>query len=178
MVKHQTPFNNPLQWNRDYIYSVFTGPPNNWTRTEVDYNIIDTYSTSGLNGSSFDGRSVMKYYLPSRLLLNPTPEIVQEIERVNFYLSACDKYWLAHNYPGRVSQADLSILQSSCSQNTTTLPTNQPPTGGGGGGTSVGSVLLTILLILLLILILTAYLGVSIFKSVLDFILRIFGLKR
>jgi hypothetical protein len=174
--EHQTPFNNPLEWNRDYVYSIFTGPPNNWTREEVDYNIIDTYSTTGMNGSSFDGRSVMKYYIPSELLLNPTPQVVQEIERINYYLSACDKYWLAYNYPGRVSSTDLAVLQTSCAQQTTGIPTN-PPTGGGGGS-GLGSAMLTILLVLLIILILAAYLGVSIFKTILDFILRIFGLKK
>ena len=174
--EHQTPFNNPLVWNTSYVYSIFTGPPNNWSREEVDYNIIDSYNSTGLNGSSFDGKSMMKYYIPSQLLLNPTPEIVQEIERVNFYLSACDKYWLAHNYPGRVSQADLTVLQTMCAQQTTSVPTNPPTTGGGGS--TIGSVILTIFVILLVILFLTAYLGVSIFKAALDFILRIFGLKR
>jgi hypothetical protein len=175
--EHQTPFNNPLEWNKTYVYSIFTGPPNNWTREEVDYNIINTYSTTGMNGSSFDGRSIMKYFIPSQLLLNPTPEIVQEIERVNFYLSACDKYWLAHNYPGRVSAADLASLQQTCAQQTTTLPTNTPPTGGGGGG-SLGTVVVTILVILLVLLLLSAYLGIAIFKTVLNFILRLFGLKK
>lgn len=177
--EHQTPFNNPLEWNREYVYSIFTGPPNNWTRTDVDFNILDTYSASGMNGSNFDGRSIMKYYIPSELLLNPTAQVTQEIERVNFYLSSCDKNWLAHNYPGRVSPTELSTLQAACSQATVPVPTN-PPTGGSGGsgGSGAAGVIFTVIFILLLILFLSAYLGVSIFKAILDFILRIFGLKK
>jgi hypothetical protein len=172
--EHQTPFSNPLEWNREYVYAIFTGPPNNWSRADVDFNILDTYNATGMNGSNFDGRSIMKYYIPSELLLNPTPQVSQEIERVNFYLSACDKYWLAHNYPGRVTQADLSVLQNACTQSSTPLTTN-PPTGGGGGG---GNIVGTIIIVILLIIILAAYLGVSIFKAILNFFLSLFGLGR
>jgi hypothetical protein len=131
-----------------------------------------------MNGSAFDGRSVMKYYIPSQLLLNPTPEVVQEIERVNFTMSSCDKYWLAYNYPGRVSTSDLTLLQQSCQQATAPLPTNSPSPGGGGSGGTVANVITTILIILLIILILSAWLGLAVFKSILDFILRLFGLKK
>lgn len=174
--EHQTPFQNPLVWNRDYVYAIFTGPPNNWSREDVDYNIIDTYSATGMNGSAFDGRSVMKYYIPSQLLLNPTPQVVQEIERVNFYLSACDKYWLAHNYPGRVTQAELATLQESCVQQTAPVPTNSPSPTTDGGGSGIGTVLLVILLIILIIFFLASWLGLSLFKAVLNLILGIFGL--
>ena len=174
--EHQTPFNNPLVWNRDYVYSIFTGPPNNWTRADVDYNIIDTYGSTGMNGSSFDGRSVMKYYIPRSLLLNPTPQVAQEIERVNFYLSSCDKYWLAHNYPGRVGSTELETLRTSCEQSTGTLPTNapSPTTSGGGGG---GSIILTILLVILIIFALFAWLGISITKGIFNLIFGIFGIR-
>ena len=175
--EHQTPFQNPLIWNREYVYSIFTGPPNNWSRADVDFNILDTYSSTGMNGSAFDGRSVMKYYIPSQLLLNPTPEVVQEIERVNFTMSSCDKYWLAYNYPGRVSTSDLNLLQQSCQQATAPLPTNSPPPGGSGGSV-VANVITTILIILLIILILSAWLGLAVFKTIIDFILRLFGLKK
>ena len=176
--EHQTPFQNPLIWNRDYVYAIFTGPPNNWSRADVDFNIIDTYSTTGMNGSAFDGRSVMKYYIPSQLLLNPTPQVVQEIERVNFYMSGCDKYWLAHNYPGRVSESELSALQATCAQQTVPVPTNSPsPTNSGAGG-SIGRTILVIFLILLVLLILSAWLGLSIFKWLLALILSVFGIRQ
>jgi hypothetical protein len=173
--EHQTPFDNPLEWNREYVYDYFTGPPNNWTREDVDYNIIDTYSATGMNGSSFDGRSVMKYRIPRSFLLNPTPEVAAEIERVNLYLSACDKYWLAHNYPGRVETTELEALRVSCVQNTGSLPTNPPSPTTSGNAT--GGLMLTILLVILIIFLMFAWFGISVTKGILNLFLGIFGIR-
>lgn len=127
--EHQTPFNNPIQWNRDLIYSIFEGPPNNWSRADIDYNIINRYSASGMNGSSFDPYSIMKYTFPSYLLLNPSQDLITAIQRTNLTLSNCDSYWLAYNYPGKLNQTTMSQLQSQCSADSNiSSPTTAPPT--------------------------------------------------
>lgn len=112
--EHQTPFGNPLVWNEPAVYSAFSGPPNNWTNLDIQSNILSVYSGVGMNGSNFDPLSIMKYSFPSGLLLRPTPEVAAEVERFNLTLSACDKYWLAVNYPGKVSETDLLALQTEC----------------------------------------------------------------
>lgn len=116
--EHQTPFNNPLVWNTQAVYQLFEGPPNNWSAADVNNNILTPYSGMGMNGSAFDPYSIMKYSFPSNLLLTPTPALASEVERFNLVLSGCDKYWLATNYPGKVSATDLAVLESQCSVNT------------------------------------------------------------
>jgi len=112
--EHQTPFGNPLVWDDSAVYSAFSGPPNNWTRLDIQNNILSVYSGVGMNGSNFDPLSIMKYSFPSGLLLRPSMELAAEVERFNLTLSACDKYWLATNYPGKVSEEDLLALQTEC----------------------------------------------------------------
>jgi hypothetical protein len=108
--EHQTPFGNPLVWDDAAVYSAFGGPPNNWSRLDIQSNIISVYSGVGMNGSNFDPLSIMKYSFPSGLLLRPSPAVAAEVERFNLALSACDKYWLAVNYPGKVSEEALLSL--------------------------------------------------------------------
>lgn len=97
----QTPFGNPFRWNTNELYSYFSDPNgNNWTREQVDINIVNLINVTS-NGSNFDRNSIMKYSLPSRFLINPTTNEIQDIQQINERLSDCDKYWLQRNYPGR-----------------------------------------------------------------------------
>jgi hypothetical protein len=112
--EHQTPFGNPLVWDDAAVYSAFGGPPNNWSRLDIQSNILSVYSGVGMNGSNFDPLSIMKYSFPSGLLLRPSSEVAAEVERFNLTLSACDKYWIAANYPGKASEEDLLAFETEC----------------------------------------------------------------
>jgi hypothetical protein len=148
--EHQTPFSNPITWNTSLVYQIFGGPPNNWTQAEINSNIINVYSSVGMNGSNFDGYSIMKYYFPSSLLSNPTPELAAEVSRLNLTLSHCDKLWIATNYPGKVSAEDILTYQNVCSTDT----------AGGMIGSSSGtqSILASILAALVVIILIYAFL--------------------
>ena len=122
--EHQTPFGNPLVWDDAAVYSAFGGPPNNWSRLDIQSNIISVYSGVGMNGSNFDPLSIMKYSFPSGLLLRPSPAVAAEVERFNLALSACDKYWLAVNYPGKVSEEALLSLGAECASAPGLAPPN------------------------------------------------------
>jgi hypothetical protein len=113
--EHQTPYNNPIVWNTQYLYSYFGGAPNYWSKSDIDYNIINRYANMNLNGSDFDGDSIMKYSFSSSFLTNPSPEVSAYATKTNLVMSECDKFWLKLNYPGR----DVSV---SCS-----LAVNNPP---------------------------------------------------
>jgi hypothetical protein len=113
--EHQTPFNNPLIWNTQALYDYFGGAPNNWSQSDIDFNIINRYTSSNINGSDFDGNSIMKYAFSSSFLVNPSPTVSAYATKTNFVMSNCDMAWLKINYPGR----DVSV---SCS-----LGQNNPP---------------------------------------------------
>jgi lysophospholipase L1-like esterase len=95
--EHQSPEEN-LQWNVEKVYAQFSGPPNNWTKEEIDSNILQKYSAAGLSATIFDRESIMLYQFPAELFLNGvgTPE--------NTHLSTKDKAFIAQMYPGHVIQ--------------------------------------------------------------------------
>ena len=53
--------------NKEVIYAELALPPNNWSKAEVDHNIISIYDASVVDAfHGYDGESVMLYELPDR----------------------------------------------------------------------------------------------------------------
>jgi hypothetical protein len=90
--EHQNP-RGGLKWNVQAVYKTFSGPPNNWSKEAIDFNILQKYSIDQLNATEFDMDSIMLYSFPPELLKGGkgTPE--------NTDLSAGDKKFIAKMYP-------------------------------------------------------------------------------
>ena len=90
--EHQQP-NEHLEWDKEAVYAQFSGPPNNWSKSEIDSNILQKYSPQGINATIFDKHSIMLYQFPAALFLNHvgTP--------LNYQVSAKDKAFIAKMYP-------------------------------------------------------------------------------
>lgn len=90
--EHQNP-SGGIRWNLPEVYRTFGGPPNRWTRTQIDNNIVQKYSIDQLNATKFDVKSIMLYTFPASLILGGqgTPN--------NTDLSAGDKSFIAQMYP-------------------------------------------------------------------------------
>ena len=92
--EHQNP-KGGIKWNLPAVYRYFSGPPNNWSKDEIDYNIVQKYSLDQLNASKFDRKSIMLYAFPPELMVGGkgTPN--------NTDLSAGDKKFIGKMYPKR-----------------------------------------------------------------------------
>ena len=90
--EHQSPKEH-LKWNRKAVYAAFSGPPNYWTREEIDQNILKKYSAKGIAASAFDIESIMLYQFDASLFTDGkgTPE--------NYALSKQDKSFIETMYP-------------------------------------------------------------------------------
>ena len=93
--EHQSPFDNPIQWNKPQVYHDLSGPPNNWDRATIDHNMFEHYSATLTNGTTFDPKSVMLYSFPASWTIDGFHV------KSNSALSDMDKIWLATKYPGR-----------------------------------------------------------------------------
>jgi hypothetical protein len=91
--EHQSPAAN-IPWDRDAVYRYYSGPPNNWTREQIDQNIFQRYSTTLTNFSAFDRNSIMLYAIPNQLT---TGDYEVGWNRV---LSSTDKQFMRTQYPG------------------------------------------------------------------------------
>jgi serralysin len=66
--EHQNPATN-IPWNKDAVYAFYQGPPNFWSKEQVDINIFQVYEKRITKYSRFDRKSIMLYPIPSELTL-------------------------------------------------------------------------------------------------------------
>lgn len=90
--EHQSP-KEKLHWNRAAVYAAFSGPPNNWSKAEIDQNILQKYSPKGIDATAFDMKSIMLYQFDASLFTDHvgTP--------LNYQLSAHDEQFIKAMYP-------------------------------------------------------------------------------
>src|SRR5204863_6882796 len=46
--EHQSP-KARLKWNKAAVYQQFSGPPNYWSKADIDFNILQKYSSKGIS---------------------------------------------------------------------------------------------------------------------------------
>ena len=68
--EHQKP-NEHLKCNKKTVYKYFSGPPNYWSKEELDQNILEKYSPKGITATLFDRKSGMLYQFPVCTLHRP-----------------------------------------------------------------------------------------------------------
>jgi len=68
--EHQNP-NAGIEWNEDAVYEEFGGPPNNWSREQIRFNILRKLSAAEVTGSSWDPNSIMHYWFGPGLIARP-----------------------------------------------------------------------------------------------------------
>ena len=90
--EHQSPTEN-LKWDKEAVYAAFSGPPNFWSRADIDSNILQKYSAAGMSTTPFYIHSIMLYQFDASLFLDHvgTP--------LNTDLSDMDKNFIGQMYP-------------------------------------------------------------------------------
>jgi hypothetical protein len=90
--EHQNP-DGGIKWNLKDVYRVFSGPPNNWTKAQIDFNIVQKYSLDQLNSTKFDPKSIMLYGFPGNLIVGGVGT------QNNTDISDTDKKFMGEMYP-------------------------------------------------------------------------------
>lgn len=68
--EHQNPFSG-IVWDEDAVYAEFSGPPNNWSRSQIDHNILRKLNSRDVAGSEWDPDSIMHYGFGPGLIREP-----------------------------------------------------------------------------------------------------------
>jgi hypothetical protein len=90
--EHQNPAAT-LKWNKAKVYAYFAGPPNYWSREDIDHNIFERYDKAETQYTKFDPKSIMLYQFPAEFFEDG------QATSENTALSATDKKFIADLYP-------------------------------------------------------------------------------
>jgi hypothetical protein len=90
--EHQSP-GATIPWDKDAVYKYYGGPPNNWSKEEVDVNLFELYDKTITQFSQFDPNSIMLYAIPNDLTVGDW-----EVGW-NTTMSDTDKAFIASLYP-------------------------------------------------------------------------------
>lgn len=94
--EHQNPFAG-IRWDEKKVFDYFTGAPNYWTRQQTHSNVLQKIDPSEVEGSNWDPDSVMEYWFPAGLIIEPA-KYHDGLEPPGV-LSAEDKEWALRFYP-------------------------------------------------------------------------------
>ena len=90
--EHQAP-GEKLNWDTAAVYAAFSGPPNFWSKDDIDHNILEKYSPQGLSFTQFDPDSIMLYQFDASLFTD------HKGTKLNTHLSDLDKKMIGDMYP-------------------------------------------------------------------------------
>ena len=90
--EHQNPAGG-INWNKPAVYKYYQGPPNNWSKAEVDSNLFQQYAASKTQFTKVDRNSIMMYPIPKEFLLSGDPV------GWNLHLSPTDESFIKTTYP-------------------------------------------------------------------------------
>jgi hypothetical protein len=85
--------NAALRWNKTKVYGDLAGPPNFWSKSQVDAAIFTSEPYPGQR--AFDRDSIMLYSFPGDYFMDGKPLVRGKV------LSQSDKRFIAQLYPGR-----------------------------------------------------------------------------
>lgn len=89
--EHQHPHAD-IPWNTEAVYAYYAQQTPPWDRDKVDVHVLHAYSQSRFNADVYDRESIMHYWIPPELLLEPVPF------PQNTTLSDRDKAFIATQY--------------------------------------------------------------------------------
>ena len=110
--EHQSPTAG-IPWDTAKVYSYFGGSPNYWSHEKVDQNVLNKYSVTRTNSSTYDKFSIMHYSYPAYLTTDSSnfPE--------NTDLSVVDKVFVNKVYhypPGPATSKGVLLTGDDCDE--------------------------------------------------------------
>jgi serralysin len=67
--EHQNP-KNGIAWNRTQVIKDLSGPPNNWSLEQIEFNVFRNYEEAEVRATPVDAASIMMYPIPKTWTTN------------------------------------------------------------------------------------------------------------
>ena len=97
--EHQNPKGKTILWDKERVRQ-WAQETQGWDKQTTDNNIIERYKLDEINGSTFDSKSIMLYFFPGNLVMDPnTNKCCGTGTNQNLMFSPYDVLYLNYNYP-------------------------------------------------------------------------------
>ena len=97
--EHQNPKGKTILWDKERVRE-WAKTTQGWDQETTDSNIIERYKLDEINGSTFDSKSIMLYFFPGNIVLDPeTQQCCGTGTNQNQMFSPYDVLYLNYNYP-------------------------------------------------------------------------------
>lgn len=97
--EHQNPKGKTILWNKNRVYQ-WAEETQGWSQEKTNIQIIERYKLDEINGSTFDSKSIMLYFFPGNIVLDPnTNQCCGTGTNQNQMFSPYDVLYLNYNYP-------------------------------------------------------------------------------
>jgi hypothetical protein len=107
--EHQNPKGKKILWDKQRVRE-WAKKTQGWNAATTETNIIERYNSDEINGSTFDSKSIMLYFFPGNLVLDPnTNKCCGTGTNQNLMFSPYDVLYLNYNYP--LKNSDLTSEQ-------------------------------------------------------------------
>jgi hypothetical protein len=67
--EHQDPV-AAIQWNRAAVIQELSGPPNNWSVEQIEFNVLTPAAPDDVDATPLDPKSIMMYPIPASWTMN------------------------------------------------------------------------------------------------------------
>lgn len=97
--EHQNPKGKAILWDKPRVRE-WANKTQGWSEETTNNNIIERYKLDEINGSTFDSKSIMLYFFPGDLVIDPdTGKCCGNGTNQNLMFSPYDVLYLNYNYP-------------------------------------------------------------------------------
>ena len=97
--EHQNPKGKIILWDKERVRT-WAKDTQGWDEKTTNNNIIERYKLDEINGSTFDSKSIMLYFFPGNLVIDPeTQKCCGTGTNQNLMFSPYDVLYLNYNYP-------------------------------------------------------------------------------
>ena len=102
--EHQHP-EAGFEWDREAVLESYMAPPNSWSVSRTERNVLNRYGKSITKFTEFDEQSIMLYPIPNEHTIGD-----YEVDWKNSALSELDKAFVSRIYPRETQSFDAAVL--------------------------------------------------------------------
>lgn len=108
--EHQNP-DGGIVWNERTVLDSLSGPPNNWSESQIRHNVLNKYTVDQVRGTEFDPDSIMLYFFPDSWVQNGSGTTANQVLSVQDKAFITSSFAYPHERSGNIVEIPVTDTQ-------------------------------------------------------------------